>query len=100
MEAGETSLSTRKLVIESAGYNCLSAISAEQALQLARSYPVHAVILDSDIDDVPPTEFLDSLSTICPNIPFYYRLMRLGTPRADQKNQKSFPKNGRPSGDR
>lgn len=97
VEAGETSLSTRKLVIESAGYNCLSAISAEQALQLARSHPVHAIILDSDVDDVPPTEFLDSISEIRPSIPFYY-LSHDGwaPPELTKRVRKVFRKMGDP----
>ncbi|HYH00707.1 MAG TPA: hypothetical protein VD837_16360 [Terriglobales bacterium] len=72
VEAGETALSTRKLVIESAGYNCLSAVSGHQALRLAEIYPVHAVVLDADVTDIPPVEFIDSISRLCPNIPIYY----------------------------
>lgn len=97
VEAGETSLSTRKLVIESAGYNCISAISAEQALHLAEVYPVHAVILDSDVTDLPPSEFIDSVTRLRPDVPVYLLSHDAWTPpELRSRVKKAFRKMGDP----
>ena len=69
VEPGETSLSTRKLVIESAGFNCLSAVTARQALELAQVHPIHAALIDSDIDDLE--SFIKSLQRLRPGIRVY-----------------------------
>lgn len=97
VEAGETSLSTRKLLIESAGYNCLSAISAEQALQIVKEYPVHAVVLDSDVIDIPPSEFIDQVKRLRPDIPIYLLSHEAWVP-PDLKTRvtKAFHKMGDP----
>jgi len=57
VEAGQTGLSTRKLVLESFGYNVLAAASGREGLQLLRTYPIDAVLLDESANDVPLREF-------------------------------------------
>lgn len=71
IEAGETSLSTRKLIVETAGFNCLSAISAAQALELARQYPVHFIVYDVDVHDLPVRETIGKLREKFPKAPVY-----------------------------
>ena len=53
IEAGQTGLSTRKLVLESFGYNVLAAASGREALQLFEKHPIDAVLLDESANDVP-----------------------------------------------
>jgi CheY-like chemotaxis protein len=53
IEAGQTGLSTRKLVLESFGYNVLAAASAHAAEPLLKQHPFDAVLLDSSTNDIP-----------------------------------------------
>ncbi len=53
IEAGEYALSTRKLVLESAGLNVLSAVSAEQAFELLKRAEADLALVDTDITDEP-----------------------------------------------
>lgn len=71
IEAGETSLSTRKLVVETAGYNCLSAISAAQALEFAERHPVDFIVYDVDVHDLPIRETIGKLRQRFPKAPVY-----------------------------
>lgn len=71
VEPGETALSTRKLVIESGGFNALSAVSASQALEIARQHPVQAALIDSDSNDLALGELLSSLQRLRPGIRVY-----------------------------
>ncbi|MFT4114940.1 response regulator [Silvibacterium sp.] len=48
------SISTRKLVIETAKFNVLTAYSAREAIEMLRVFPaVSGVVVDEDIDDIP-----------------------------------------------
>jgi CheY-like chemotaxis protein len=53
IEAGQTGLSTRKLVLESFGYNVLAAASGREGLLLFKNYEIHGVLLDESANDVP-----------------------------------------------
>jgi CheY-like chemotaxis protein len=53
IEAGQTGLSTRKLVLESFGYNVLAAASGHEALQLLKRHPIDGVLLDESANDIP-----------------------------------------------
>lgn len=53
IEAGQTGLSTRKLVLESFGYNVLAAATAQAAQPLLKRHPIDAVLLDSSTNDIP-----------------------------------------------
>jgi DNA-binding NtrC family response regulator len=61
VEPGETALSTRKLIVESAGFNALSAVTARQAIEIAKIHPVHAALIDVDADDLEMGELIESL---------------------------------------
>ena len=71
IEAGETSLSTRKLIVETAGYNCLSAISGAQGLEFAGRHPIDFVIYDIDVHDLPIPETIGKLRQKFPKAPVY-----------------------------
>lgn len=53
IEAGEYALSTRKLVLETAGLNVISAVTAEQAYRLLNRCKIDVALLDTDISDEP-----------------------------------------------
>jgi|HubBroStandDraft_1064217.scaffolds.fasta_scaffold67836_1 CheY-like chemotaxis protein len=58
IEAGQTGLSTRKLVLESFGYNVLAAASCSEAIRLLEEHSIDAALLDASANDIP----LDKLS--------------------------------------
>jgi CheY-like chemotaxis protein len=53
IEAGQTGLSTRKLILESFGYNVLAASSGREALLLLKAHPIDGVLLDESANDIP-----------------------------------------------
>jgi CheY-like chemotaxis protein len=53
IEAGQTGLSTRKLVLESFGYNVLAAASGREVLPLLEEHRIDAVLLDASASDIP-----------------------------------------------
>jgi CheY-like chemotaxis protein len=57
IEAGQTGLSTRKLILESFGYNVLAAASCHEGLQLLERHPIDGVLLDESANDVPLQKF-------------------------------------------
>lgn len=64
------SISTRKLVIETAKFNVLTAYSAEEALDILRRFPsVDGVVMDSDLPGTNCKEFLKVLREFAPNVP-------------------------------
>ena len=71
VEPGETALSTRKLLIESVGFNCISAVSGAQALRLFDKHTIDAVLFDMDISDMEPADFLSKVRSKCPGIPTF-----------------------------
>lgn len=71
VEAGQTGLSTRKLLVESAGYNCLSAVSCRQALHFAARHPVDFILFDVDVHDLPPRDAIQQLRRKFPDAPLY-----------------------------
>lgn len=71
VEPGESALSTRKLLFESVGFNCISAASANQCLRLLDKHTVDAVVLDVDLDDMDPKDLIARIQTISPDIPFF-----------------------------
>ncbi len=72
VEAGETGLSTRKMVLEAAGYNVITAITAAQALKFLHTVPIRALLFSSDVDDVPQTEFLKKVKQTHPELPIIF----------------------------
>ncbi len=64
------SISTRKLVIETAKFNVLTAYSGKEALQIFKRFPaVDGVVLDGGIEDTPVDELTQELKTLQPKIP-------------------------------
>jgi CheY-like chemotaxis protein len=53
IEAGQTGLSTRKLILESFGYNVLAAASGREGLLLFKNHEIHGVLLDESANDIP-----------------------------------------------
>ncbi|HEY6376056.1 MAG TPA: response regulator [Edaphobacter sp.] len=64
------SISTRKLVIETAKFNVLTAYSGKEALGIFKRFPgVDGVVLDGGIEDISAEELTDELKAIQPKIP-------------------------------
>lgn len=63
------SISTRKLVIETAKFNVLTAYSAHEALETLKQFPgIHGVVLDEDIHGVSCDELIQQLKQIKPDL--------------------------------
>jgi len=61
------SISTRKLVLETAKYNVITAYSAREAIDTLRTFPsVSAVILDKAIRDMPCAEVIREIRAFDP----------------------------------
>ena len=64
------SISTRKLVIETAKFNVITAYSGREALEVFKRFPaVDGVVLDGGIDDISAEELTEELKAIQPKIP-------------------------------
>jgi DNA-binding response OmpR family regulator len=64
------SISTRKLVIETAKFNVLTAYSAAEALDTMRLFPnIHGIVLDADVRDIPCSTLVKELKAISPTLP-------------------------------
>ncbi len=64
------SISTRKLVIETAKFNVITAYSGTEALQALTKFPrVDGVVLDVGITDVPCGELINRLKQLQPQLP-------------------------------
>jgi CheY-like chemotaxis protein len=64
------SISTRKLVIETAKFNVLTAYSGKEALETFKRFPaVHGVILDGGLDDVSCDDLAREIKTLQPKLP-------------------------------
>lgn len=64
------SISTRKLVIETAKFNVLTAYDAEEGIRTLERFPnVDGVVVDADRDDMPCSELVDRLRAVRSNLP-------------------------------
>jgi CheY-like chemotaxis protein len=64
------SISTRKLVIETAKFNVLTAYSAEEALTTLRRFPaVDGVVMDAEMPDMPCPDLVRTIKQINPTVP-------------------------------
>jgi DNA-binding response OmpR family regulator len=68
IEAGQTGLSTRKLVLESFGYNVLAAATGGAAQSLMKQHPFDAVLLDSTTNDIPLKDLTAQIKA-CNHVP-------------------------------
>lgn len=63
------SISTRKLVVETAKYNVLTAYSPDEAVDTLRRFPaVNAVVMDVDAQQIPCDELIARLRTVRPGV--------------------------------
>ena len=63
-------ISTRKLVIETAKFNVITAYSAQESLETLLAFPaIHGVILDSEVPGMPCETLVEGLKKIKPDIP-------------------------------
>jgi CheY-like chemotaxis protein len=64
------SISTRKLVIETAKFNVLTAYSGKEAMEIFKRFPaIDGVVVDGGIEDVSAEELTEELKAIQPKIP-------------------------------
>ena len=64
------SISTRKLVIETAKFNVITAYSGEEALQTLTKFPaVDAIVLDAGVKDVPCDALVKRIRQRWPQLP-------------------------------
>jgi CheY-like chemotaxis protein len=64
------SISTRKLVIETAKFNVLTAYSGQEALEVFTRYPaVTGIVLDGGLDDIPCGELAAKIKLLQPKVP-------------------------------
>ena len=62
-------ISTRKLVIETAKFNVITAYSGEEALETLAIFPaVDGIVLDAHLRDIPANELIVALRAISPGI--------------------------------
>lgn len=65
-------LSTRKLVLETAKYNVLTAHSGKEGLEIAETHPVDAIILHHGMKDVPIPKLARRLRDLSNGTPLIY----------------------------
>jgi DNA-binding response OmpR family regulator len=64
------SISTRKLVIETAKFNVITAYSGREALEVFNRFPaVDGVVLDGNLDDVNCNDLIREIKRIQPKVP-------------------------------
>jgi DNA-binding response OmpR family regulator len=64
------SISTRKLVIETAKFNVLTAYSGKEALEIFNRFPaVNGVVLDGGLDDMSCSEVAREVKQVQPTMP-------------------------------
>lgn len=63
-------ISTRKLILETAKYNVITAYSAQEAIEMLRVFPnVTAVVMDTHQRDMTCEQLIDKLREIRPDLP-------------------------------
>jgi CheY-like chemotaxis protein len=88
------SISTRKLVIETAKFNVITAYSGKEAMELFKRFPaVDGVVLDGGIEDISAEELTEELKAIQPKIPIIVIAPpgSDGCPRADFQLESFSP---------
>lgn len=64
------SISSRKLVLETAKFNVITSYSGAEAISTLGRFPnVDAIVLNADVDDIPCDEIVVSLKATAPNVP-------------------------------
>jgi DNA-binding NtrC family response regulator len=74
------SISTRKLVIETAKFNVITAYSGSEALEIFNRFPaISGVVLDGGLDDIPCNDLASQMKSIQPKTP----IIVISTPNFD-----------------
>ncbi len=77
------SISTRKLVIETAKFNVITAYSSQEAIATLEKFPaVDGIVLDAGMKDMPATELIHALKQLQPKLPVVV-VCRPSTPTCD-----------------
>ncbi|WP_035349442.1 response regulator [Edaphobacter aggregans] len=64
------SISTRKLVLETAKFNVLTAYSGREALEMMRRFPaIDGVVMDGELHDLPAEQLTQELKKVEPKLP-------------------------------
>jgi CheY-like chemotaxis protein len=64
------SISTRKLVIETAKFNVITAYSANEALETFAKFPsISGVVMDAGVRDMSCCDLTDAIKKASPNVP-------------------------------
>jgi DNA-binding response OmpR family regulator len=64
------SISTRKLVIETAKFNVITAYSGAEALATFERFPrLNGIVLNSDMEDIPCSRIIQKLKTLDAKVP-------------------------------
>jgi len=64
------SISTRKLVIETAKFNVITAYSSQEAIGTLKKFPaVDGIILDAGLKDMPASDLIRELKRLQPQLP-------------------------------
>ncbi len=72
------SISTRKLVIETAKLNVITAYSSREAIEMLARFPnVDGIVMDAGMPDMPCSELVQRLKAMQPGKP----IVIIGTPR-------------------
>jgi CheY-like chemotaxis protein len=65
-----SSISTRKLILETAKFNVITAYSSDEAIQTLKKYPaLDGIVADAVMTDLSCEELVDALKDINPTIP-------------------------------
>ena len=83
-------LVARKLLLENSGYQVLEASGGDEALQLFRSQPVDAVVLDDQIAATNGDVVASKMKSIRSNVPIMLLLGRGSLPDGDLGSIDSF----------
>jgi len=76
-----SAISTRKLIIETAKFNVITAYSSKEAIETLKKYPaLDGVVTDSGMTDMPCSDLIDALKDLQPKIP----IVVICTPRGSQ----------------
>jgi DNA-binding response OmpR family regulator len=64
------SISTRKLVLETAKFNVMTAYSGREAVAIFRRFPaIDGVVMDGEMDDIPAEDLIQILKSLVPSVP-------------------------------
>lgn len=64
------SISSRKLVIETAKFNVITAYSGVEALETIVRFPaVDGIVVNANVRDIPPAELIETIKQAMPSMP-------------------------------